>query len=305
MTMQTNRLFEIIYLLLSHGTVTAKQLADRFEVSSRTIYRDIDTLSLAGIPVYTEKGKGGGIRLLDEFVLNKSVLSADEQKEILTALQGLSALRTTDTQQVLEKLGSFFGHKAVNWIEVDYSDWSFCHADVFQLLKTAILEKRIITFTYHNTAGEKSLRRVEPMQLWFKSKAWYLKAFCLAKTDVRTFKITRIRNLKLADEVFPERDLLKAVTAEAPPAEHQPDVALTLHIAADRAYRVYDEFDECELKENDDGSFTVTIHWPEDEWLYAMILSYTDHIRVVSPPHIRRIVAQKARAIAEMHEEKA
>ena len=117
LTLQINRLLEIVYALLRQKTVTAKELAERFNVSQRTIYRDIDTLSLAGIPVYTEKGKNGGISLLPEFVLSKSFLSEQEQNEILSALQGLSNIKTAETNQVLQKLSSIFNKSAANWLE--------------------------------------------------------------------------------------------------------------------------------------------------------------------------------------------
>jgi len=99
--MQSSRLFEIIYLLLNKKSMTAKELAERFDVSTRTIYRDVDVLSLAGIPVYTEKGKNGGISLLPDYVLNKSILSESEQEEILSALQSLSCIGNDDEGQVL------------------------------------------------------------------------------------------------------------------------------------------------------------------------------------------------------------
>ena len=205
--MQTNRLFEIIYILLEQKSVTARALAERFEVSQRTIYRDIDALSLAGIPVYTEKGKGGGIGLLPDFVLSKSLLSEGEQSEILTALQGLGSIKAAETDQVLRKLSAVFNKSAVPWLEVDFSDWGNCQGDMFQGCKTAILEKRVAAFDYYSTYGVKTSRRVEPVQLWFKSRAWYLRAFCLNKQDVRLFKLTRMQNFVLTDELFSERDL--------------------------------------------------------------------------------------------------
>jgi predicted DNA-binding transcriptional regulator YafY len=137
---QVNRLFEIIYILLDKKIVTAKELAEHFGVSQRTIYRDVDTLSLAGIPVYTEKGKGGGISLLPEFVLNKSILSEKEQNEILTALHGLANVKTAETDQVLQKLSTIFNKTAANWLEVDFSDWSYANGCVFNDFKTAILD---------------------------------------------------------------------------------------------------------------------------------------------------------------------
>lgn len=118
--MQISRLFEIVYLLLDKKCMTAQQLADRFEVSVRTIYRDIDTLSQASIPVYASRGKGGGIRLTDNFVLNKSVLSEEEQNSILSALYGMNAMQPGQTGEVLEKLSALFGGRQYDWIEIDF-----------------------------------------------------------------------------------------------------------------------------------------------------------------------------------------
>jgi predicted DNA-binding transcriptional regulator YafY len=213
---QVNRLFEIIYILLDKKIATAKELAEHFGVSQRTIYRDVDTLSLAGIPVYTEKGKGGGISLLPEFVLNKSILSEKEQNEILSALHGLAGVKTSETNQVLQKLSAIFNKTAANWLEVDFSDWSYANGRVFNDFKTAILERRVAEFDYYSTYGEMTLRRVEQMQLWFKSKAWYIKGFCLTRQDMRLFKLTRVRNLTVTGDRFAERDLLAAHPAANP-----------------------------------------------------------------------------------------
>ncbi|MDR1136903.1 MAG: HTH domain-containing protein, partial [Synergistaceae bacterium] len=119
--MRIGRLFSIVYYLLEKKESTGKELAERFEVSVRTIYRDIDTLSGADIPIYTNQGKGGGIVILDNFVLNKAVLSEKEQDEILLALQNLSATRYPDIDSILSRLSSLFKKSDVNWIEVDYS----------------------------------------------------------------------------------------------------------------------------------------------------------------------------------------
>jgi len=270
--MQQNRLFEIVYILLGQKSITAKELAARFEVSQRTIYRDIDTLSLAGIPVYTEKGKGGGISLLPDFVLSKSLLSEGEQNDILAALQSLGSIRAAETDQVLQKLSAVFNRSAVPWLEVDFSDWSYTQGGIFQDSKKAILEKRVVEFDYYSTYGEKTRRRVEPLQLWFKSKAWYLRAFCLTRQDVRLFKLTRVKNFVLTEEHFTARNLL-AETPLAPEARQRGDVTLRLHIAPEMAYRVYDEFGEDDVERQPDGSFLVHVTWPEDMWVYSTLLS--------------------------------
>jgi len=292
--LQMNRLFEIIYLLLNKKSTTAKELAEYFGVSQRTIYRDVNTLSLAGIPVYTEKGKGGGISLLPDFVLNKSILSEQEQNEILSALHGLSSVKTSETDQVLKKLSTIFNKNTVNWLDVDFSGWGAYHGGVFYDFKTAILERRIAEFDYYSTYGEMTHRRIEPIQLWFKSKSWYIKGFCLMRQDIRLFKLSRVRNLSVTNEEFTERDLF-AITPNPIPDSHQkPDVTLKLKIASEMTYRVFDEFDEEYAEKQPDGSYVVTVTYPEDDWVYGTILSYGEYIEVLEPEHIREIIKEKS-----------
>ena len=316
--MQANRFFEIIYILLNKKSVTAKDLADHFNVSTRTIYRDVDNLSLAGIPIYTEKGKGGGIFLLPDFVLNKSILSESEQNEILTALHGLSHITTQETQGILNRLSTIFNKTAANWLAVDFSDWSYTNY-YFYDLKDAILKQRISEFDYYNTYGEKSSRRVEPLQLWFKSRAWYVKAYCLNKASIRLFKLTRIKNLVVTNDHFLVRDLLLSESDtisdpiqdsinddsnnknDASSHNEYKEINIKLHIKPEMAYRVYDEFDEDMIFTHPDGSFTVTGNWHEDNWTYGYIFSFGEYIEVLQPEHLRAIICEKAKNISNKH----
>ena len=293
--MQTNRLFEIIYILLNKKTVTARELAERLGVSQRTIYRDLDVLSLAGIPVYTEKGKGGGISLLPEFVLDKSILSEQEQTEILTALQSLSGVTTADTDRVLRKLSAVFNRSAAHWLEVDFSDWSWQNGNVFNDFKTAILERRIAEFDYYSTYGEKTRRRAEPIRLWFKHRAWYVNCFCLTRQDVRLFKLSRVRNLTVTDEHFSKRDILAGSTGPEPAAHLKQDVTLKFRIAPEMTWRVFDDFDETVAERQSDGGYIVTVTFPEDDWVYGMLLSYGEYIEVLGPTRVREAIREKAR----------
>lgn len=290
--MQINRLFQIVYILLNKEKVTAKELSEKFEVSQRTIYRDIETLCQCGVPIYTNKGKGGGISLLDSFILNKSVLSSQEQKEILCALQGLNAVNYPDIHNVLSKLSALFGTNNPNWVEVDFSDWSHVQKDRFILIKMAVTNKKVICFDYYSSYGEKTYRIVEPLQLWFKDKTWYLKAFCRSKQSMRIFKLTRMKNLKATDDFF-ERTLPKenpSILNNIPIANV---VTLKLKIDASQAYRVYDEFDESEIYKNEDGSFVVKVSYPEDEWVYGYILSFGYFVEVLEPGYIRKIIKNR------------
>jgi len=292
--MQMNRLFEIIYILMNKSTVTAKELAERFEVSQRTIYRDIDNLSLAGIPVYTSKGKGGGIHLMEDFVLDKSLLSEKEQSEILFALHGLSAVKAVDTGDILKKLSSLFQKDATLWLEVDFSDWSYRNGNLFEILKTGILEKRVVEFDYYSSGGVKTHRLFEPVQLWFKHRAWYVKGYCMIRKDMRLFRLSRMLNPVLTDTVYPKRDLLAAMTGgetEAVPSKQ--DILLKLKVSSEMTFRIYDEFSEEHIEKLPDGSFLVTAFWPEDEWVYSFILSFGECAEVLEPPHIKERIMEK------------
>lgn len=286
--MQTGRLFEIIYILIDKKKMTAKELAAHFEVSKRTILRDIETLSMAGIPVYTIQGKGGGISIMDSFVLNKAVLSEDEKNQILFALESLSAVKTVATEQILGKLQSLFGKPDTNWIEVDFSRWGNGDTDKykFEILKDAILGKRAVSFRYVSSYGEESERSVYPLKLVFKSKAWYLQAFCSKRQDYRTFKINRVLGISTTNESF-------AAESYTPPpmeiAKESPDAPMTLVLAfAPRvAYRVYDEFDEGCIEKCDNGWLRVSTQIPVDNWLDGFIRSYGEDISIISPQHLK------------------
>ena len=298
--MRINRLFEIVYILLDKKRVTARELAEHFGVSRQTIVRDIDTLSMTGIPIYSERGKGGGISLLPDFVLNKSILSEQEQKEILSALHGLSNLKTDDTSKVLQKLSTIFNSSIPNWLEIDFSEWSR-NDDFFNGFKNAIVEQRIVEFDYYNSYSSKTFHRIEPIQLWFKSKSWYLKGFCLAKQGIRLYKLLRIKNPIITGEHFDERDLAAVSENPLDNWDKQLEVTLKLRIAPEMTYRVYDDFIESEVEKQADGSFIVTVVLTEDNWVYSFLMSYGKYIEVIEPEHIRNIVKDEAKEILKKY----
>jgi predicted DNA-binding transcriptional regulator YafY len=291
--MQINRLFEIVYILMNKKMSTAKELSEHFEVSQRTIYRDIETLCEAGIPIYTNKGKGGGICLMEHFVLNKSVLSDQEQKDILSALQGMKVTSYPDTDQVLSKLNSLFGDKNSDWIEVDFSYWNSNEEDKakFYQLKDAILNCRIIQFDYYNSYGTETHRTLEPVKLIFKGQAWYLYGLCRDKQDYRFFKITRIKNLKIKEESFIPSPSKPAEESQEQPFKQLIDVKLK--VDAEMAYRVYDEFPSDGITRNEDGSFLIQGKLATGGWLTGYLMSYEDHLEILEPAALRDEIITK------------
>ncbi|OPX43300.1 HTH domain protein [Ruminiclostridium hungatei] len=299
--MHINRLFETVYLLLDRKSITAGELAEHFEVSVRTIYRDIDVLSQAGIPVYMSKGKGGGIRLLDNYVLNKSILSDSEQKEILAALQGLNAVHYPEVDNVIAKLGLLFNKADYNWVDVDFSHWGETNRQKFNMIKTAIINRRVLAFDYSGSYGESSNREIEPVQLWFKDKTWYLKGFCLTRKALRIFRLTRMKEVRLTETTFEKRTVQELELSTA--GEESRKIAyFKLHLDKSVAYRVYDEFDEKYIIKNRDGSFEVTAFFPESDWVYGYILSFGSAARVIEPEYIRNKIIERLKETMGQYE---
>lgn len=302
MKMQMNRLFEIVYMLLAHQSVTAKELAEHFEVSTRTIYRDIEALSGAGIPVYMCQGKGGGIRLMDNYILNKTVLSEEEQRDIISALQGIGAATGEKSDNLLDKLSGMFQREHESWIEVDFSDWSGMEQEKFNRIKEGILTQRTLEFEYYGRNSEKSTRRVNPLKLYFRDKTWYLNGYCLKRGAMRLFKLRRMKRVEITEETFDrtEAKYCELMADSQTKASTDEVVKIVLHIDESQAYRVYDEFLEDEIEVQEDHSFLVTVGFPEDEWVYGMILSYGSHLKVIEPIRVKNLVeAEIKRALTQ------
>ena len=293
------RLFEMLYLLIERGNVRAKELAERFEVSVRTVYRDVDALSAAGVPVYAERGRSGGIRLADGFVMNRTLFTPQEQQDLLAALQSLHAANYPMDQSVMTKLSALFHKEQTPWIDVDFSDWSEAHRDLFTTLRAAITEKRVVRFTYYGRDGEPSERTVEPLQLRFKSRAWYLSARCRTANALRTFRLTRMQDLSMLSETFTRELSPEPAPQTAYPSAPAP--TFCMRIDACMTYRVLDEFEPGQRVRNDDGSYTVQSFFPLDEWVIGYILSFGPYAQVLEPESVRDTVAQRAKKISELY----
>ena len=294
--MQESRLFKILYHLLDKGQATAPELAERFEVSVRTIYRDIDALSGAGIPVYTEAGRNGGIHLLNDFVLDKTILSETEKQEILAALQSIHITRNMDGSRTLQKLSALFQLHSENWLEVDFSRWGNPGYDneTFELLRSAVIRRRNVKLRYAGSYEEIRERTVQPYKLVYKAKAWYLQAFCTEKQDWRVFKLNRILELEVLEEGFSQLNPpgpIETFEGEYP--------KVTLRFPKEMSYRVYDEFDKTQIQRQENGDLIVSANMPEDPWLIGFLLSFGTRVDILSPAHLKEAAAEQAKLIYE------
>ena len=303
-----NRMLSIIYILMSKETVTARELAERFEVSVRTIYRDVENLSMAGIPVYAKKGKNGGISLTSQFVLNKMLVTKEEQNQILSALASLQETGALKEKETISKLTDFFKAEPSSWVAIDFSDWSGRRQELFEDLKEAILSHTVISFDYYGQNGAMSHRLVEPLQLLFKEYTWYLRAFCREKNDMRLFKLLRMKRVEMTEEFFvPQKYEEKAVGTKLcekadSPASKDIDVQddphltmLTLLIDKSEAFRIYDRFEEEEITVLENGDFLVRVKYLVDEWVYGVIFSFGPSVKVLGPEEVKDEVIRRLR----------
>lgn len=300
--MKLNRLFEITSILLNRRTVTAAELAERFGVSVRTIYRDIDVLSASGVPVYTTQGAGGGISLLEEYSVNRAMLSDEDRRSILFALQSLQATRYPQVEGVLEKLGGLFRGGASDWLAVDFTPWGSDPnaSNRFEDVRNAILSRRVVEVEYVDSQNRRTTRQMEPLRLEFKQSAWYLWGWCRLRKEYRSFRMSRIKRVTITQEAF-ERDLREALRRREAEREPVPTERFVLRFGGGALYRLYDEYDDRDIHDNGDGTYTVTLDVHEDDWIYNYVLGFGEHAELLEPEHARENLRKRTEAIARIY----
>lgn len=301
--MQIDRLIQIVFLLLRYENITAKQLAEELCVSTRTIYRDINILSVAGIPITSQKGFGGGLSLLQGFSLDKSYFTQEEQSNIVQALQILKSSNYPDADKSLNKVAGLFSHNLQSeWLEIDFSYWGSPEKERNNItaLERAIINKYVITFTYFNAELTVTHQTVEPLKLVFKSHSWYLVAYSENKKDIRTFKMSRIRELQITSQLF-DRELPKDFSITPVYKEEYNTPVFILHFSEKIAYKVYDEFQEKYIKKLDDGTLEVTFRYQLSDWTFLYLLSFGEYVEIIEPDEARNILKEKAKKIFSMY----
>ena len=233
---------------------------------------------------------------MNSFVLDKSLLSEAEREDVLLSLQGLEALK--GESQALEKLQSLFQASSENWIRVDFTDWrnQKYQADLFDIIKQAIFQKCLISFLYRGQEKEET-RMVEPLQLLFKSQAWYLYGFCRKKQDFRLFKLSRVSQCQILPETFERKTVQLAINKEKVKEEL---VSLTLKFDKSQAFRVYEEFSG-QIRQDPDGNLLVETEFPKHSSLYSYLLSFLDSVEVLEPLEVRQELAQIVKTISQKY----
>ena len=288
--MSVSRMFEMLYILLERDRVTAAELAALLEVSVRTVYRDAQALCEAGIPLYAERGRDGGLSILPGCKLKSALLTEQDKGTLLAALRATQQTGADDGQ-TLRRLSAFLGSDAPDWVRIDLADWSGTQDSLIATLKAAILGRKRLAFDYYGEAGRPTAREVCPFTLWFKGRSWYLHAYCLTRSAMRTFKLSRIRRAHIAEGGFPPE--VHAAASEGTPGEipgSAPLMPLVLRVDGWMAFRALDDFREAEVTQLEDGSFLIRTAFPPGEWVVSFILGYGGHAEVLAPEDMRLAV---------------
>ncbi len=300
--MKIDRLISILIILLRRERVQAKELAEMFDVSIRTILRDVDAINLAGIPIVTYQGANGGIAIAEGYRLDKSVLSADDMATIITTLKGISGTMPDSRYDVLmEKLKNPLSSAQLDMLDqktrqmiIDLSPWGGNEPlkEKTILLRQAIENHHEIEFIYIDAESQKTRRWVEPYSLILKGQNWYLYAWCLLRQDYRLFKLSRIKELLITQKSFQVREV---------PDEHFPwegewqsnagVLALDLLFEPEME-SIIEEYFDADMIRQGDGKIMVKISLPENNRMYGWLLSFGNTVEVINPPHIRKILAE-------------
>ncbi len=309
--MKVDRLVSIIMVLLDKERIGAQELADMFEVSPRTIYRDIDTINMAGIPVCSTSGVGGGFEIMEKYKIDRKVFSAADLSIILMGLSSLSnMMRGNELVNALAKVKSFIpADKAkdieikANQIYIDLSPWLGNRniQPYLEIIKTALQESKLLTFEYSDRYGNKTARTAEPYQLVLKSSHWYWQGYCHKRNDFRLFKLSRISNLQIQEEFFTPRDYQKPqLDFTDILAAMQTKIKIRIHKSMmDRVhdYCTYEHF-------SPDGNEHYIVDFPfiENEYYYNILFSFGNKCECLEPSHIRTEINRRIHGMAALYE---
>ncbi len=308
--MKIDRLISIITLLLRKKKVKAQELADRYEVSVRTILRDIEAINQAGIPIVTYRGSNGGIGIAEGFRIDKSVLDYDEMASIIALLNGIDSISISRSDSFVEKMKSNLNQEQIDTLNrkssqlvIDLSPWgnSKLINDKLEHFRKAIKESLEVIIKYADFNGTLTDRKIEPYTLILKGQNWYLHAFCRLRDDFRLFKVSRIKELTLLESTYIARELPELLL----PANREWHLSEEM-VEIDMVFEGYmesiiEEWFGDDLIRDDKGSLLISLKLPLNNWFYSFILSMGPGVEVLKPLHVRETIAEMAEIIYQKH----
>lgn len=279
--------------LLSKRRVTATELAARFEVSIRTIYRDIDLINQAGIPIVSYTGTDGGFEVMDGYYLTKQHFSLQDLSVIYSLLKGMEGIMGPQPTAIMDKLVSLQPALAQEEAEKKLIlDLAATDAErsLVQPILQAIQDKKVVAFSYTDSQGNATSRNVEPDNLYWGSRYWYLNGYCLMRQSDRMFRLSRISELEIT-----ERDVQPRFPSSAEPTKAMPEMEVHLRFDPSVRRRVLEQFPE-ECEQTEDGLDVRTVIYDPD-YAVSLVLSYGSNVLVLAPAELMHNVREMAREI--------
>ncbi|WP_241242690.1 helix-turn-helix transcriptional regulator [Paenibacillus whitsoniae] len=310
--LKIDRLLAITMLLLNHRRISAKELADRFEVSLRTIYRDVEAINQAGIPVVSYAGLSGGYEIMEQYRLDRQFLSMEELQSIIVGLKGIqSTVGDQEIGALLDKVGALIGkseQSAVqslnNQLVIDINPWRTGNQNKEQLaaLRSAIRDSSLISFAYITAESQTSVRTIEPMGIVVKGFGWYLYGYCRLREDYRVFRLSRMKDVQVLEETFERRPAtLEKLDYGWGKRDTSRLITLKLHVQPSVRAKAEDYFHPEQIHLQEDGTLLITSTQPDEPWLYGMLLSYGPQLRVLEPVHVAARMKELAEGIVGVY----
>ncbi|MCY9669989.1 YafY family transcriptional regulator [Paenibacillus alginolyticus] len=310
--MKIDRLLAITMLLLNRRRISAKELSERFEVSLRTVYRDVEAINQAGVPVVSYAGMSGGYEIMDQYRLDRQFLSLDELQSIIVGLKGIRyTVGDQEISNLLDKVGALVAKSEQNTVAnlnnqliIDMNPWRGNDQDKEKMntLRTSIKESKLISFHYITSQSEESVRTVEPMGIVVKGFGWYLYAYCLLRQDVRIFRLSRMKDIEVLQRTFERKEgNLEQLDYSWGKRDPSSLIKLVLHAQPNVRAQVEDYFRPEQITVQADGTLMITSTQPDESWLHGMLLSYGPNLRILEPAHIAAIIKDKAEKIVQLY----
>lgn len=302
--MKINRLIGIITVLQQKGKVTAPYLAEKFEVSRRTINRDIEDICSAGIPIVTTQGANGGISIMEGFNIDTTVFSTDELQSIFVGLKALDSVSDKSqsailSQKICSKNNVFHQMDDISIDLASFYKDSF--SQKISLLKTAIKEKKCVRFHYYYNKGEAD-KLIEPYHIVYKWSDWYIVGFCRERQDFRTYKLTRLWNLSLTNDIFTYRNIPDVVLNIG--NNIVDNIIVTAIYDYSMKYRLVEEYSPDCFTVTDSG-LLAKIGFSSYENALTWFLAFGSNVKVIEPEDFRNLLIAETEKILSNYKNNA
>ncbi|MGX5615480.1 helix-turn-helix transcriptional regulator [Bacillus toyonensis] len=304
--MKLERLLSIIYKLLNHEVLSASMLAEEFQVSQRTIYRDIDVICAAGFPVVSYQGSNGGYGMMDGYKMDKSLLGSYDVNSLVTVLRSLSTVfEDKRAQGTIERLQTIEPDHHVTSLSVDLETHR-TEPDTLRQLRTSITQQNVVRFDYINAKNERTTRDMEPLKLHFKYRNWYIYGFCRTRRDYREFRLSRLMNLYVTQETFqPHHEVPGEVALSSKGWQNQLE-DVVIRVGKETLAEAMDQFHQVDKQFHADGSMTmrIPVYKPlRARWLWSILLSFGSGAEILEPLELRGILKEQLQNALKLYED--